>query len=697
LPNVALRPSASVADGLLALLALSSAAAFFRAQESWLAGLLLLASLGFTLSDVGERTRRATERVAWALVTVVGAVGLGWTLYFLIQEEQIIQLRSVLGTPLVGLMTVFLMGRHVWRPERGLVPVSFAMLVLASVGPGARVTPVVTVAALAVVVWLLLDRSSTVGRGGASRVRWGSAIVYLSLTGALAGGIISVLPVAQPFVEQAARRFNSGRGGSGLSESGALGAVERLGLSTKIVLRMWSDSPALLRARVHSTFDGRAWTSPSGGTRQLEPAARAAPEGDNTGFEDDEAGLADADAEFDELPGTTFATGRTSAGASDATRILLARASRGWVVSPRNPLSVRLAGGTPIINAAGVLSAPFRPPPSIYGVTHGPATLTEIDARIRAEALQLPDQIDPRLVDLARSLSAGSDADAGRVDATVAWLGECCTYSLDVGAFTTDQPVVEFLFDKRRGYCEYFASAAALLLRLQGIPARYVTGLSVQPANRRGDHYLVRALDAHAWIEAWIEGVGWVEVDPTPAEQYAALRAGMGDGWARRVWEYVSGVAAEVMARVGTDPRAGVAWLGRELMRSVAGLVEAWRVGVGVLALLLAGIAGWRLVPRRRPDAADVRAEAPDPRVAPDLVALIERLESWWSELGHPRPSHRGHLEHVEALSHDSLPTEVLESSRAAVACYYEVRFGGRSPRPDEVTRLRMALHGPER
>jgi len=675
LAKVSLRRSVSVSDGLLALLALSSSFAFFRAQESWLVGLLLVAGLGLTLSDVGERAHRTTERAAWALVAVVGVVGIGWTLYFLLDGDQIVQFRGVLGASLVLLMAVFLMGRDVWRPERGLVPVSFATLVLAAIGPGTRVTPVLTIAALTVVAWLLIDRPSGPGEKGAPRVRWVPASAFVLMTAALASGIIGALPVAQPLVEQAARRFSSGQGSSGLAESGALGAVEQLGLSRKIVLRMWADAPGLLRAQVHSTFDGRAWTSPPGGLRQLQRVGvdRGSAEGP------------------DELPGATFSTGLTSAGDADQARILMARASRGWVVTPRNPLTIRLAGGVPTIDETGVLSAPFRPAPSMYGLTYGTPTPTGLDPDIRAAALQLPDEIDPRLVDLARRLSGESGSDEDRVAATVDWLGDCCTYSLDVGAFVTDQPVAEFLFDKQRGYCEYFASAAAVLLRLQGIPTRYVTGLSVHATNRRGDHYLVRALDAHAWIEVWIAGVGWVEVDPTPAGQYAALRTGMDGGWVRRSWESVSGYAAEVMARMGTDWRAGLAWLGQELLRAVAAFAAWWKVGLGVVLLIIAVVVGRRLQPRLRTRPVS-RLEPSDPGVGPELAALMERLELRWSELGHPRPSYRAHLEHLEALSGDSLPTGLVESSRAAVMCYYEARFGGNTPVSEDIARLHVAL-----
>ena len=90
------------------------------------------------------------------------------------------------------------------------------------------------------------------------------------------------------------------------------------------------------------------------------------------------------------------------------------------------------------------------------------------------------------------------------------------------GAFRTGDPLAEFLFEKKAGYCEYFASAAVVLLRLQGVPARFVKGLSVGPqTDQGGGLHVVRDSDAHAWVEAWIPGEGWVEADPTPPGQFA--------------------------------------------------------------------------------------------------------------------------------------------------------------------------------
>lgn len=75
----------------------------------------------------------------------------------------------------------------------------------------------------------------------------------------------------------------------------------------------------------------------------------------------------------------------------------------------------------------------------------------------------------------------------------------------------------EFLFDQRRGFCEHYASAMAVVLRAAGIPTRLVGGYQGGRMNSVGTHLMVRQYDAHAWVEAWLPGRGWIELDPTAA------------------------------------------------------------------------------------------------------------------------------------------------------------------------------------
>ncbi len=159
----------------------------------------------------------------------------------------------------------------------------------------------------------------------------------------------------------------------------------------------------------------------------------------------------------------------------------------------------------------------------------------------------------------------------------MAFLQSECHYSLKPGRFRTQQPVAEFLFEKKKGYCEYFASATAVLLRLQGIPARYVRGFTVREANRIGGHYVVREADAHAWVEAFVPGRGWVEADATPAGEYEAAHGGIDRGGLQALWAWVSGRFAELRAlfaaRAGSALVARLAEVARGLVRGRPGLV----------------------------------------------------------------------------------------------------------------------------
>jgi protein-glutamine gamma-glutamyltransferase len=90
-------------------------------------------------------------------------------------------------------------------------------------------------------------------------------------------------------------------------------------------------------------------------------------------------------------------------------------------------------------------------------------------------------------------------------------------YSLDVGSTPSASPLEEFLFTRKTGYCEHYATAMAVMLRTVGIPARLVTGFLPSEWNDFGHYYAVRQQDAHAWVEVWFPHSGWVTFDPTPS------------------------------------------------------------------------------------------------------------------------------------------------------------------------------------
>ena len=85
---------------------------------------------------------------------------------------------------------------------------------------------------------------------------------------------------------------------------------------------------------------------------------------------------------------------------------------------------------------------------------------------------------------------------------------------------------MRFLFDTRRGFCEHYASAFAVMMRAAGVPARIVLGYQGGEINPLSDYLIVRQADAHAWTEVWLEGSGWQRVDPTAAVAPERIESG---------------------------------------------------------------------------------------------------------------------------------------------------------------------------
>jgi hypothetical protein len=111
----------------------------------------------------------------------------------------------------------------------------------------------------------------------------------------------------------------------------------------------------------------------------------------------------------------------------------------------------------------------------------------------------------------------GAEQDpAARLERLISHLQREYRYSLDVPHRSGTDPVMSFLLGHKRGYCEYFASALALLGRAAGVPTRVVTGYRVTEWNRLGGYYMVRERNAHAWVEAHLPGLGWTVLDATP-------------------------------------------------------------------------------------------------------------------------------------------------------------------------------------
>ena len=133
----------------------------------------------------------------------------------------------------------------------------------------------------------------------------------------------------------------------------------------------------------------------------------------------------------------------------------------------------------------------------------------------RTRFTALPAGLGDRVIALGKSFAAGATGDAEILSRAQGFFsGGEFLYSLEP-PLLGEKPVEQFLFDTRRGFCEHYASALAVLLRAAGVPARVVTGYLGGEYNPYGGHWIVQQRHAHAWTEAWVEPLGWTRADPT--------------------------------------------------------------------------------------------------------------------------------------------------------------------------------------
>ena len=130
--------------------------------------------------------------------------------------------------------------------------------------------------------------------------------------------------------------------------------------------------------------------------------------------------------------------------------------------------------------------------------------------------LELPETITERTRELASQLAAGQSNAFDTAVAVEEYVRSTITYNEDIDAPPANQDVVDYvLFESQEGYCEYYASAMAVLLRAEGIPSRVVGGYFPAPFDPNEGGHLYREKNAHLWVEAFFPGYGWIPFEPT--------------------------------------------------------------------------------------------------------------------------------------------------------------------------------------
>jgi protein-glutamine gamma-glutamyltransferase len=300
----------------------------------------------------------------------------------------------------------------------------------------------------------------------------------------------------------------------------------------------------------------------------------------------------------------------------------------------------------------------------------------------RRRYLQLP-PLAARIENLARQVGGAPREPYEMARRLSQYLSSEFEYTLTLTRRTTLDPLEEFLFVRRSGNCEYFAAALAVMLRSQGIPARVVGGFQQGEWNAYGHYFMVRLRDAHAWVEAHVDGVGWVTFDPSP----------------RRVPLTPGAIALYLDALRMRWYRYVINWSLRDQIE-VAALIRhhasGWRPGTAALReweaprpspLLLAPLAAavvvalglWRLASRRRPGVG--RGRLPWFYARALSVLAGRGLQPWPGETAREFCARAG----------AALPGVAAPLARIT-AEYERCRFGGRPPGPTETAAINRWL-----
>lgn len=330
---------------------------------------------------------------------------------------------------------------------------------------------------------------------------------------------------------------------TGFTDNIELGQIGEIKKNSAVVMRVQTGKPigyALLRWRgiALTTFDGKRWTSSEHDKQTLQPSS------DGWIYTADPAQKPDSpgqgivytvflepiatDAIF--VPGKVLSlkgnfTGEGANSYSASHRNYIFRDSTDTLSNPfRNYMAMRYAGFSrlPPLNAAKLRAAS-----------------TNYSPEITETYLQLP-RLDPRIPALAREITKNALTPFDKAIRIESYLRDRFTYTLNLTGKPGDDPLAHFLFETRAGHCEYFASSMAILLRTLGIPSREVNGFLPGEYNDLGGDYIVRASDAHSWVEAYFPGVGWQVFDPTPAAPERATnfltRLGLYADWMEITW-----------------------------------------------------------------------------------------------------------------------------------------------------------------
>jgi hypothetical protein len=499
---------------------------------------------------------------------------------------------------------------------------------------------------------------------------------------------------------------------SGFSEDVELGQIGEIKKDSALVMRVKTGKPIgydRLRWRgiALTTFDGKRWSTSADRNEKLNasptdgaihpPLADQNPKAPALGVRYEiflepiatDAIFAPADVIF--LSGNF--SGDSGNAFSAARRSFLNRDVTGSLFNPfHNFSAVRYSGSSRL---------PFVEINKLRAVPE------EYSDEMRAAYLQVPPRLDPRIPALAKQITEHATTAIDKTLAIEGYLRSRFTYTLKLLGKPGDDPLAHFLFETHAGHCEYFASALAILLRTQGIPSREVNGFLPGEYNDLAGDYVVRASDAHSWVEVYFPGTGWLTFDPTPPAPEMAFsffsRLSQYADWMSLNWnEWVVSYDFSHQVTLGQNLQQNSkkwteslrAWFERSQERS-KNWIKSWQFQHAQLRLLLPlllvlllvalrfDLIGWAF--RRLRLSLNLSASESaraNPQIASRLYSeLLRMLE----RQGFVRRNSQTPLEFAAAVGEPRLAPAVREFTQI----YAHARFGGA---PCDTNRLRQLL-----
>lgn len=303
--------------------------------------------------------------------------------------------------------------------------------------------------------------------------------------------------------------------------------------------------------------------------------------------------------------------------------------------------------------------------------------------------VQVP-PLSPEVRRLASQIAEGAGSPEEKARRVLKHLQTGFSYSLEMETSPNKSALDHFLFTRKAGHCEYFASAMVVLLRLAGVPSRMVNGFTSGEWNEMGEYFIIRQKHAHSWVEAFLPGSGWVIFDPTPPDpglgpqsrpsRLARALDLMRLNWQRYVIKYSLNDQIEIL---NFFKRSGREMIGQaRSLSDLDGTVQSfkekpWRVWVSLLAGIGLLVSLRRLRLKRRP-------------AVPAAATLYQDMLRRLRKKGLIKPPHQTHREFLDHLA--PLPPEQRTDVKKVTEFYERTRFACQAAAPGEENEMRQTV-----